>query len=1115
MFGNNGGGAIKGNGSSSSGSGKSAPPVGSSSPGTVPSCSGGPGSRKGGGGGGGGGGRNSLLSAGTTLGTTTTSATTTTNNNSTNLEPWSLKQLESLFDYNRCTTAVHAAPAPRGGGGGGGGGRGRGGGGDMVNFGVIEEDEEKDELVPAMDGSSFSPSSDDDRGHYYDHHHNNSSNSRNKKTNKKSRTTTIIGDDVVAEDSKHHNSGDDDCHDDSHVDNPIEDQFVASLRSSISEMTMYDHHRANFDKYGVSTTIPDETPEEIQMWMSEMDIYLEILATGGSIGGIGTGLFGGGGGPNNNESSSPPSSSSGKDHNNNTANGGGGNANRNGRSRSKSIRTALGTAMDIDLGYVKSLRMSFLRAEDWNTKLASKCMARYFDQKWKYFGSPPPPPPNDNNNKVGNGNSSSNKSNSNSKIKSNFASLIHNFTPRPNGGGSRNEDEGGPPKDSNHDDADQEDNNTAYDDDDDSYYSILTRPVTISDLTEEEIDVWKRTGVVQWLSERDRAGRPVMVMFGKEQFDLPETTVIRIGFVLVEMIIRDDVEIQKVGYVQIYYAMSQTEFDNARARRIVQSVYSQPLRCVGRHYVYDTQRMFGLMIEAHRVMDPFERLRFVPHRVSTHQECCYNLMTYGISAESLPIKEEVTTASTASTTTSGEQHGGHEKQKNNNSSKEKKNKSEKFIIDTEFNESMIDALLREERIKQQQQQQQNLLQNQVVVGQQPTSGGGKTRDSNMSANSTDSDIQGVVDMLLDEVVPIMGDYDKGGAARAAQASAVTTPDQGYPRDSTMSVNLRDSFWKAIGLGGGEDDNDEIAESAAGGVDTAPSSLAAAATAAAAGFHEVVQEESLLAQQRQQHQQHYCGVNMSGIRTTGGGSMGLEMPAPPPARPVVPPHPGQPGKLSPVITGGTGSGVSSTSSSRNRGGMIIIVPGPEDVIMGRGRHNKNKPGNRKLQSLLLEYSSRYEAADKYKKKAIAETVLRRMLDTGSRFLIRGRVDDGGCDDASGGEGNTNPKGKKKQTKKGIWVDVTPEKARDKIAHDFRNLRSAAAAAAAASSTTPGVGKTSQSSTSTSNTEKRRRPSFANDAADDDDVGQVIGSSGAGGSSGSSDSGQNNMFSSWFR
>ena len=803
-----------------------------------------------------------------------------------------------------------------------------------------------------------------------------------------------------------------DNHDDDDVDDyDSEDRFVmATLRSSLvgegvasaanaatatatttatatpnpntttttsSTTTMYDQHRANFDKYGVSTTIPDETPQEVEMWMKEMDHYLNKLANGQSIG---IGLFG------NINNINKNSNSHGR-----AAAAGGGWETDNSRSAdpssdkrsSKSIRTALGRAMSIDLRYVKSLRMAFLRSEDWNTKRASRRMYRYFDQKWTYFGCP----------------TTTDTTNNNKRR----TSLTNNFAPPP--------PSAAPPPDD--------------DDDDASYYSILTRPITVGDLTDEEIDVWKRTGVMQWLPERDRAGRPVQIIFGQQQYMLPERTIIRISFVLVESMmlslagqgnhhhmIEDD---QKTGAVQIYYGIGQSEFDNRRAHRILHSWSSLPIRCVARHYIYDDKWMHRLYMAGQKIMDPFRRLRLVPHLVSTHEECCYNLMTYGILAECIPAKSSTVTR----------RHGprsslplaqGDNNTNNSRDDNHRRNqklvmkKQEKFVIEKDFNEGMIDALLREESIRSQQRHHHHHQQ------QQPQH---QHQSNTTSIHSTDSDIQGIVDMLLD-------DGDKVAIPKMRE-------NYGGGRDSRMSVNLGSSFWKAIGLGFGGDSEDGKDKNAGKGFDVV-----------AYDENQLIQQQQQQTQQQQQQQEHSVNMNEVRLSSAGTAMTGLEIPAPPPQA--------LPGRL---------AGIGSRRSS-----SVIIVPGPEDVIMGRGRHNKNKPGNRKLQNLLLEHLQQYEEADKYQKTKIAESVLQRMVDTGSRFLVREQPGAGGGggggghnedDDHCTGSGETGSTAKakptkKEKTKKGIWVEVTPEKARDKIAHDFRNLRSAAAAAASSSAAT---------------------------------------------------------------
>ena len=151
---------------------------------------------------------------------------------------------------------------------------------------------------------------------------------------------------------------------------------------------------------------------------------------------------------------------------------------------------------------------------------------------------------------------------------------------------------------------------------------------------------------------------------------------------------------------------------------------------------------------------------------------------------------------------------------------------------------------------------------------------------------------------------------------------------------------------------------------------------------------------------------------------------------------------------------------STSASANASEEVVFVPGPLDVIMGRGRHNQKKPGNRKLNLLLESYAEEYEASDKFQKTVLSEVFVSKMKNDGSRFLIR--------------EGD--------RKKHSIWVEVSLEKARDKVAHDFRNLRrnakialkNAAEAKVAVVSSAASVSDTnSESNMITSLPSKRRR------------------------------------------
>jgi hypothetical protein len=101
---------------------------------------------------------------------------------------------------------------------------------------------------------------------------------------------------------------------------------------------------------------------------------------------------------------------------------------------------------------------------------------------------------------------------------------------------------------------------------------------------------------------------------------------------------------------------------------------------------------------------------------------------------------------------------------------------------------------------------------------------------------------------------------------------------------------------------------------------------------------------------------------------------------------------------------------------------ILVPSPMDIILGRGRRPKAAPGHL-MKAPLLEHMKAYEISEKV---VIADLVLKRMKDSGCRFLLRF---------AAGG-----------------FVECEDTEAHNKILHDFRNARGKRVRSAAITTTT---------------------------------------------------------------
>ena len=140
------------------------------------------------------------------------------------------------------------------------------------------------------------------------------------------------------------------------------------------------------------------------------------------------------------------------------------------------------------------------------------------------------------------------------------------------------------------------------------------------------------------------------------------------------------------------------------------------------------------------------------------------------------------------------------------------------------------------------------------------------------------------------------------------------------------------------------------------------------------------------------------------------------------------------------SGGSSDGGITNNNNATR--CVVIVPGPLDIIMGRGCHNTNKPGNVRLKNLLETYRSQYDSTNsKNEKNAIVQTILQQVTDSGSRFLIQDTaaataITTSSSNSSTSGGKNINSNGNGKE---GRWIVSSHQKAYDKIAHDLRNMR----------------------------------------------------------------------------
>ena len=92
---------------------------------------------------------------------------------------------------------------------------------------------------------------------------------------------------------------------------------------------------------------------------------------------------------------------------------------------------------------------------------------------------------------------------------------------------------------------------------------------------------------------------------------------------------------------------------------------------------------------------------------------------------------------------------------------------------------------------------------------------------------------------------------------------------------------------------------------------------------------------------------------------------------------------------------------------------IDIPGPNDVLLGRGKPFRDHIGNQRLRSIVDQYREEYDQAKFGGKPAIAEKVIEHVHAQRGRFL--------------------------KQSKDNWWMQVTHDEAMGKVGHTFRTAR----------------------------------------------------------------------------
>ena len=95
-----------------------------------------------------------------------------------------------------------------------------------------------------------------------------------------------------------------------------------------------------------------------------------------------------------------------------------------------------------------------------------------------------------------------------------------------------------------------------------------------------------------------------------------------------------------------------------------------------------------------------------------------------------------------------------------------------------------------------------------------------------------------------------------------------------------------------------------------------------------------------------------------------------------------------------------------------GSKFVAFPGPNDVLVGRGKLCQDHIGNVRYRSLVDKYKDRYDRSSNFDKTAIAFMIIKIVKESTGRFLK---------EDSEG------------------WIEVDDNKARAKVSHLFRTRR----------------------------------------------------------------------------
>lgn len=491
--------------------------------------------------------------------------------------------------------------------------------------------------------------------------------------------------------------------------------------------------------------------------------------------------------------------------------------------------------------------------------------------------------------------------------------------------------------------------------------ACIARDLTILDLTEEDVEYWK-TGFYQVCREKDRSGRIVCIIFLPlcYKFKIPAANMVRINFV-VNAILTQNIDVQKSGNVHIAWAVGMDaksiEYMGSGSKSIVEAGKYAPLRGVAKHYCYNHESLHPMFQRYARPMATFNAVRFRSH-FGKQSEVTFNLSTFGISADSLPISPD-------------------------------------GLVKTDFHHGFIQSLLQQQRNRddhRREMEERHFLQRSQLHLQEQQQEPRNLELREVASGGLRSAATDVLQAKLDQPLPFMNNRE---AANVDLTTALMMmPVESLESDELPNLDPIQIPGIAISCG-----SLEGAEYSGLGPRPLPEELLSLGDLGNLESTPIL-DAPLYPTNETVVPSVLLNARASAMGASTVVTMGSLQPPPP--------------------------------TAEMEDGLLLALS-PMDVIFGRGSHNKNNPGNVWLKLLLEEYKDEYDSPStgRTRKTEIVSNIVEHMHAAGSRFVYEVFDDDdsGMLDNNSSSNSCYCPK----------WTIAPIDKVKNKITHDFRNLR----------------------------------------------------------------------------